>query len=114
MLRIHKSYLTLIRAIKLNVNSVKGFAHITGGGIVGNTSRIVPEGLNIKIHWGNWDTPPVFKLIQETGEIETEEMRKVFNQGIGLIAVVPKEMEETTLQTSMALNEHAFVVGEIE
>ncbi|MCH6573740.1 MAG: phosphoribosylformylglycinamidine cyclo-ligase, partial [Bacteroidetes bacterium] len=60
LLRIHKSYLKLIRELKTNVN-VKGFSHITGGGIIGNTSRIIPEGLNIKIHWGNWDTPPIFK-----------------------------------------------------
>ena len=113
LLRVHKSYLKLIRELKSNVN-VKGLSHITGGGIIGNTSRIIPEGLNIKIHWGNWDTPPVFKLIQNTGNINSEEMRKVFNEGIGLIVVVPQEHEEMTLQVALTQKEHAIVVGEVE
>ncbi|MCH7963360.1 MAG: phosphoribosylformylglycinamidine cyclo-ligase [Bacteroidetes bacterium] len=113
LLRIHKSYLKLIRELKSNVN-VKGLSHITGGGIIGNTSRIIPEGLNLKIHWGNWDTPPVFKLIQHTGNISNDEMRKVFNQGIGLMVVVPQEQEEMTLQVAITQKEHAIVVGEVE
>jgi phosphoribosylformylglycinamidine cyclo-ligase len=113
LLRIHKSYLKLIRELKAAVN-VKGFAHITGGGIIGNTKRIIPEGLNLKIHWGNWDTPPVFKLIKQTGNIDIGEMRKVFNEGIGLIAVVPQDQEEITFQTSLTQNIHAIVVGEVE
>ncbi|MCH8032800.1 MAG: phosphoribosylformylglycinamidine cyclo-ligase [Bacteroidetes bacterium] len=113
LLRVHKSYLKLIRELKSNVN-VKGLSHITGGGIIGNTSRIIPEGLNLKIHWGNWDTPPVFKLIQNTGNISNDEMRKVFNQGIGLIVVVPQEQEEMTLQVAITQKEHAIVVGEVE
>jgi phosphoribosylformylglycinamidine cyclo-ligase len=113
LLRVHKSYLKLIRELKSNLD-VKGFSHITGGGIIGNTSRIIPEGLNLKIHWGNWDTPPVFKLIQNTGNISNDEMRKVFNQGIGLIVVVPQEQEEMTFQVAIIQKEHAIVVGEVE
>ncbi len=113
LLRVHKSYLKLICELKTNVN-VKGFSHITGGGIIGNTSRIIPEGLNIKIHWGNWDAPPIFKLIQNTGNISSEEMRKVFNEGIGLIVVVAQEQEEMTLQVALTQKEHAIVVGEVE
>jgi len=113
LLRVHRSYLKLIRELKSNLN-VKGFSHITGGGIIGNTSRIIPEGLNLKIHWGNWDAPPIFKLIQNTGNISSDEMRKVFNEGIGLIAVVPQEQEEMTLQAALTHKEHAIVVGEVE
>jgi phosphoribosylformylglycinamidine cyclo-ligase len=113
LLRVHKSYLKLIRELKTNVN-LKGFSHITGGGIIGNTARIIPESLNIKIHWGNWEAPPVFKLIQNTGNISNDEMRKVFNQGIGLIAVVPQEQEEKTIQAAVTQKEHAIVVGEVE
>jgi phosphoribosylformylglycinamidine cyclo-ligase len=113
LLRVHKSYLKLIRELK-SVVDVKGFAHITGGGIVGNTSRIIPEGLELKIHWGNWETPPVFKLIQNAGNISSDEMRKVFNEGIGLIAIVPKEQEELTMQSAINQKEHAIVVGEVE
>jgi len=113
LLRIHKSYLSLIRELKKNV-SVNGLSHITGGGIIGNTSRIIPEGLNLKIHWGNWDTPPIFKLIQKTGDISSDEMRNVFNEGIGLIVVVPQKQEEMTLQVALNQKEHAIVVGEVE
>ena len=113
LLRIHKSYLQLIRLLRESAN-VKGLAHITGGGIIGNTSRIIPHGLKLKIHWGNWDIPPIFKLIQETGEIDTEEMRKVFNVGIGLVVVVPREQEDLTLQLALEMKEHPIVVGEIE
>jgi len=113
LLKIHKSYLKLIRLLKDNVQ-VKGLAHITGGGIVGNTMRVIPEGFGIKIHWGNWDIPPVFKLIQESGDISTEEMRKVFNVGIGLVAIIPGSNEELTLQLAHEVKEHPLVIGEIE
>ncbi|UCH65354.1 MAG: phosphoribosylformylglycinamidine cyclo-ligase [Ignavibacterium sp.] len=113
LLRVHKSYLKLIRELKENTD-VKAFSHITGGGIIGNTKRVIPDGLKIKIHWGNWDIPPIFKLIQETGGISNEEMRKVFNVGIGLIAVVPQEQEEMTMQVAISQKEHAIVVGEVE
>ena len=113
LLKIHKPYLKLIRLLVQNVE-VKGVAHITGGGIIGNTMRIIPKGLRIKVHWGNWDIPPIFKLIQETGEISTEEMRSVFNMGIGLVAIVARSDEELTLQLAHEVKEHPLVIGEIE
>lgn len=113
LLKIHRSYLRLIRILKTNVQ-VRGLSHITGGGIIGNTMRVVPAGLNIKIHWGNWDMPPVFKLIQESGDISTDEMRKVFNVGIGLVVIIPRSDEELTLQLAHEVKEHPLVIGEIE
>lgn len=112
LLKIHKSYLNII--LKLTeYNNVKGFSHITGGGIIGNTIRIIPDGLNISIHWGNWELPPIFKLIQETGNISQEEMRKVFNLGIGLIAIVSKENEAQTFQIVHDNKEHVLLLGEV-
>ena len=100
LLKIHKSYLPLIEALKNSVD-VKGLSHITGGGIVGNTSRIIPKGLELLIHWGNWEMPAIFKLIQQTGDISSnEEMHKVFNCGIGLIAVISKEDKLQAFQIS--------------
>ncbi len=113
LLRIHKSYLSLIKSLKESVD-VKGFAHITGGGIFGNTNRIIPKGFSIKIHWGNWEIPPIFKLIQDTGEISNEEMRQVFNMGIGLVVIVPRKQEELTSQIILENREHPLVLGEIE
>ncbi len=113
LLKTHRSYLKLINILKQSVN-VKGFAHITGGGIGGNTERIIPTGLSLKINWRSWEPPAIFKLIQETGNIESSEMRKVFNLGIGLAAVVTREQEELALQLAVELHEQPLIIGEIE
>ncbi len=113
LLKIHKSYLQLIITLKNSVD-VKGLSHITGGGIVGNTSRIIPAGLNLQINWGNWEMPAIFKLIQQTADISNEEMRKVFNCGIGLIAVViSKEDKLQTFQVAHDVHEHPLLIGEV-
>ncbi|MCX7875041.1 MAG: phosphoribosylformylglycinamidine cyclo-ligase [Melioribacteraceae bacterium] len=112
LLQIHKSYLNLI--MKLNENiSVKAFSHITGGGIIGNTKRVVPDSHEIKIEWNSWETLPIFKLIQETGNISDDEMRNVFNLGIGLIAIVGKNDVDKTLELSKEVNEPGIIIGEI-
>lgn len=112
LLRIHRSYLSLINLLTESVE-INGMAHITGGGILGNTSRIVPEDLEVKINWGSWQLPPIFQLIQEAGNITNEEMRKVFNVGIGLIIIVPRNQEELLLQLALELKEQPLIVGEI-
>lgn len=112
LLRVHRSYLKIINHLKSNV-TIKGFSHITGGGIDGNTMRIIPEGLNIEVNWDLWEVPAIFKLIKRTGNITEEEMRKVFNLGIGLIAVVSKENEYKTIQLSNEINEHPLVIGRV-
>ena len=85
-------YLKLISYLIKNMR-IRGFSHITGGGIVGNTGRILPEGLRLNIEWETWEMPAIFRLIQQTGKISLEEMRNVFNLGIGLIAVVSPDDE---------------------
>lgn len=112
LLRVHKSYLKLINALKEKTD-IKGFSHITGGGIVGNTIRILPEGLSLKINWDSWDVLPVFELIKETGNINDEEMRKVFNLGIGLIAIVSRNNQNEVLKIADELGEKSFIIGEV-
>jgi len=112
LLKIHKSYLSLISILKDNID-VKGFSHITGGGIVGNTKRIIPDGLDILIHWGNWEMPAIFKLIQHTGNISNDEMHKVFNCGIGLIAVIAKEDKLQAFQVAHDVHQHPLIIGEV-
>ncbi len=112
LLRIHLSYLPFIKAVK-DVPGVKSFSHITGGGIIGNTVRVVPQNLKIEINWSAWQVPPVFQLIQEVGKIKTEEMRKVFNLGIGLIAVVARHEAESLILTANATGFKAQIIGEI-
>jgi phosphoribosylformylglycinamidine cyclo-ligase len=112
LLKIHKSYLPLITALKNSVD-VKGLSHITGGGIVGNTRRIIPPGLKLKINWENWINPEIFLLIQRTGNIPIEEMRKVFNLGIGLVAVISSD-ELKNLRTLISnLKEEFNLIGEV-
>ena len=112
LLSIHKSYLPLIRKIKGKVK-VRGLSHITGGGIVGNTKRIIPKGLRLNIDWNSWKLPKIFKLIQETGNVSDEEMRSVFNLGIGLIAIVSNKQADKILKVSNSFKEKAIVIGEV-
>lgn len=112
LLRVHKSYLKLISELKEKI-SINAFSHITGGGIIGNTKRVVPKNLKIKIDWDAWTVPAIFKLIQKTGNISDEEMREVFNIGIGLIAIVNKNEVELALKTSEVAGEHGIVIGEV-
>lgn len=112
LLNVHKSYLKLISII-LDKVEVKGLSHITGGGIVGNTKRVLPEGLDLKINWTSWNQPAIFKLIQTTGNISDDEMRKAFNLGIGMIAIVSPDMQKNVSALAAELNEKSFIVGEI-
>ena len=70
-----------------------GMAHITGGGLEENTNRIMPEGLKAHIDWNSWKLPEVFSKIMLAGEIPEEEMKRVFNMGIGYVLIVPPEVE---------------------
>ncbi len=112
LLRVHKSYLKLITHLNKHLK-VKGFSHITGGGIIGNTRRVLPEGLRLDIKWDEWEIPAVFRLIQQTGKISLEEMRNVFNLGIGLIAVVSPDDESRMISLSNEINEHPLRIGEV-
>ncbi|MGB5288030.1 MAG: phosphoribosylformylglycinamidine cyclo-ligase [Ignavibacteriaceae bacterium] len=113
LLQVHRSYLSLIKFMKNNI-TLKGISHITGGGIIGNTKRILPAGLKLKIDWEKWKVPAIFKLIQESGEISDEEMREVFNMGIGLVFVVSEEDEKSFIRYARELKEKPVVIGEVE
>jgi len=112
LLRIHKSYLLLINQLNANVK-IKGFSHITGGGIIGNTKRILPQGLRLKINWEAWEMPVIFKVIQNAGNISNAEMQNVFNLGIGLTAVVSKKDEKAVFEISNKMGEGAYTIGEV-
>jgi phosphoribosylformylglycinamidine cyclo-ligase len=93
LLAPHRSYLPLVRPV-LEQYSAKGLAHITGGGITENLPRILPEGCAAEIHRGAWAVPAIFRLLQQLGTVAEEEMYRIFNMGIGLIAVCgPRDAE---------------------
>jgi len=93
---------------------VHGLAHITGGGLADNILRIVPNTCNILIQSGIWEVPPVFHFLQQAGKISDLEMQRTFNNGIGMIAVVPPDATADVLQRLEAMNEKAFIIGEIQ
>ena len=91
---------------------VRGMAHITGGGMYGNVIRVIPKHLDINVDFGSWKRPKVFDLVQSAG-IDEEEMRKVFNLGIGFVFIIdPKDLK--TLEEALEkLGEHPTVIGEV-
>jgi phosphoribosylformylglycinamidine cyclo-ligase len=113
LLAVHRSYLDPIQAL-IAEGAAHAFAHITGGGLEGNTRRVVPDGLAATFDWDAWSRPPLFRLIQETGDVPEADMRKTFNLGVGLVAVVPEDRKSRALAVLGALGEPAFVVGRIE
>jgi phosphoribosylformylglycinamidine cyclo-ligase len=92
---------------------VHGLAHITGGGIEDNILRIVPGACQISIQAEIWDVPPIFTFLQQAGNVSDAEMRRTFNNGIGMIAIVPAEATDDVLQRLEAMNEKAYLIGEI-
>ena len=94
--------------------TIEGIAHITGGGFVGNVPRVLPKGVRAKIDPESWPRPPLFDLIQQQGEIEDDEMLRVFNCGIGMVLVVPAEQAADIADRLRANGERAYRIGEIE
>ncbi len=112
MLSIHKSYYRAIRELMRQID-VKGFSHITGGGIVGNTKRIIPKGMSINIDWNAWRQPKIFPFIQKAGEIPDEEMRRAFNLGIGCIAIVSPKDADRVSAIMFGEGERPTVIGTV-
>jgi phosphoribosylformylglycinamidine cyclo-ligase len=110
LLAVHASYLKVISPL-LDADLISGLSHITGGGIVGNTSRILQPGQSLQIEWGSWNVPEIFRLVQHAGLIEEEEMRHVFNLGVGMIMIVHPDHADTVLGATR--DEGSFVLGHI-
>jgi phosphoribosylformylglycinamidine cyclo-ligase len=112
LLEIHRSYLSIITDLREKFN-IHGIAHITGGGIVGNTKRILPSRLELNIDWNAWERPVIFQLIQRMGEVPEEDMRRTFNLGVGMVIVVSRKAIDRVLQFLRKKGEGAIVVGEV-
>jgi phosphoribosylamine--glycine ligase/phosphoribosylaminoimidazole synthetase len=111
LLAPHRSYLPLLQAeIQNPASRLKALAHLTGGGFIENIPRILPESLGAVIRLGHWPVPPLFKLMQHRGQVSVAEMHRVFNMGIGLVAIVARE-EVQALQA--AIGEETWIIGEL-
>jgi phosphoribosylformylglycinamidine cyclo-ligase len=110
LLRVHRSYLAPVTAMMERV-TVKGLAHVTGGGIVENLPRILPEGCAATIRRGSWPEPPVFGWLADRGQVPEAEMFRVFNMGAGMLVVVGREEAARIPDTLAGVRNHN--VGEV-
>ncbi len=110
LLTPHRAYLSEVRRLWEAGLTIKGIAHITGGGLIDNPPRILPEGVTARIQWGCWPVPPIFRIIQRMGHISDDEMAHVFNLGLGMLLVVSSDEADQTLGL---LGDQAWKVGEV-
>jgi phosphoribosylformylglycinamidine cyclo-ligase len=110
LLDVHRSYYRSVRPVLPHVH---GMAHITGGGIPGNLVRILPHGCEAVVDPRSWEAPSLFTVLQQAGGISTEEMRDVFNLGVGLIAVLPPQSVQAAQAAASADGVATWTMGEI-
>lgn len=103
-----KQILALIKQVP-----VKAIAHITGGGLIENIPRVIPDGLSVSIDSNSWEFPPIFKWLQETGNIEAHEMYKTFNCGVGMVVSVPQENNGETIRLLSEMGETVWEIGKV-
>jgi phosphoribosylformylglycinamidine cyclo-ligase len=106
LLEPHRSY---YQPLKHLLSNIKGLAHITGGGLVGNVPRILPDTVTARFHQSAWTVPALFKLMQEKGKVDRAEMYKVFNMGIGMVVVCAADKAATVTKSVSG----ALLIGEI-
>jgi len=110
LLAVHRSYATAVRPV---IGRIHGLAHITGGGIAGNLVRILPPNTRAEVDPTAWPLPPLFRLIQRGGRVSDDEMRDVFNLGIGLIAALPAEFVDEARAAAKAAGVETWVIGSV-
>lgn len=110
LLAVHRSYWSSVRPI---LDRVHALAHITGGGIAGNLVRVLPAECEAVVDPTTWELPPLFLTLQQAGRVSTEEMREVFNLGVGLIAVLPPEAVSAVQAAARAAGVDTWVMGDV-
>ncbi|MFZ0390661.1 MAG: phosphoribosylformylglycinamidine cyclo-ligase [Calditrichia bacterium] len=112
LLKIHTNYFPVIREVTRKFD-IKGMAHITGGGLLKNTRRVMPEGLQPDFEWNSWEIPAIFRLIEKTGSIPTDDMQQTFNLGIGLVFILPADQQAKFLSFCEEFNHFFYRIGKI-
>jgi phosphoribosylformylglycinamidine cyclo-ligase len=112
LLAPHLSYLAPLAPL-LAEAGLRGLAHVTGGGLTDNLPRILPAGLAAEIRFGSWEVPYPFRLLQEKGDIELEEMFRVFNMGLGMVAVVAPAALPAISKHFAACGQRALPIGRV-
>ena len=103
-----KSILSLIQSLP-----VHAISHITGGGLLENIPRVLPDHLAAKLDSNSWDMPEIFSWLQTEGNIDTKEMHRVLNCGVGMVVIVPKESSNSAIELLNASGENAWLIGEV-
>jgi phosphoribosylformylglycinamidine cyclo-ligase len=110
LLAVHRSYWPALQPV---LDRVHALAHITGGGVPGNLSRSLPDGCGAAVRFGSWPVPRVFSWLQEAGRVAPEEMDRVFNMGIGMIAVAPGAAVPALQAAARAAGVETWVIGDV-
>jgi len=113
LLAIHKSYLKPVVAV-MNKVQVRGMAHITGGGLVDNVPRVLPKTVDAVFDRSTWKTPAIYEFIEKEGNVDHEEMYRVFNMGIGFVLFVRPDDANTALAAIRKAGEKAIIIGRVE
>jgi len=93
---------------------VKGLAHITGGGLIENLPRILPDHTTVELHTNNWKLPPLFRWLQQQGHIDDTELFRVFNCGIGMVVIIASDLADKAMQHLNNMGETAVLIGKIK
>jgi len=112
LLKVHRSYLKPLTPL-IDRGLIKGLAHITGGGFYENIPRILPQGCRVEIRRDSWPVPALFGLLQEKGRVPEREMYRVFNMGIGMIAVVREKDKAAVLRQLGLVRQEAWEIGRV-
>ena len=107
-----KIYVKLVLDL-LEKKNIKAIAHITGGGVIENITRVIPKGLGIDINKNSWEKPAIFKIIESFNAVDERELHKSFNMGIGLVLIVDKENANEIVDYINTTDEKAYIIGEV-
>jgi phosphoribosylformylglycinamidine cyclo-ligase len=109
----HRSYFGAVYPL-LDTGAIHGMAHITGGGLYENIPRALPSDLRVALDRRSWEVPPLFRLIQQYGNVPDAEMFRVFNMGIGYVLIVARERAAEILDALQRAGETAYLIGEVQ
>jgi len=112
LLTVHSSFAEPLLP-EIAAGSLRGLAHVTGGGIPGNLPRVLPEGLGARVDTTTWEVPETFRVLQEAGGVDVTEMFRVFNMGIGMLAVTAASDADDVVARIAETGQRAWVCGEV-